>query len=472
MRSPVLESSPAVEELRAALRGQVITPADPEYDTVRRVFNAMIDRRPALIVRCLDTADVLAALAHARAEGLPVAVRGGGHSIAGHGTCDGGLLVDLSLMRGVHVDPARRTVRAQPGATLGDVDRESQVHGLAVPSGQVSETGIAGLTLSGGMGMLQRKYGLTCDNLLSVDMVTVNGELVTASAEQNTELFWAVRGGGGNFGIVTSFEYRAHPVGPMMLAGIVAYPVEEAPAVLEFLRDEIADTPDELSTDVVFLRVPDLEFFPSEHRGRPVVAFFLRYAGDVDEGWEVVRRFREFGEPLIDVVAPMPLVHVQSMLDPANPRDHQQYWTSEFLPEFGPDERGAVARIGADLPSPETVLQVIPFDAAPTRVPADATAFAHREESWLIHIVGQWADPADNDRCRGWVREAGATLRAFGTGAAYLNLLSEDEADMRVSAFWNDARLRRLARVKAQYDPDNLLRFNHNIPPAPAEDER
>ncbi|MFI1105717.1 FAD-binding oxidoreductase [Streptomyces melanogenes] len=465
-------NSPALEQLRAALQGQLITPDDPEYDTVRRVFNAMIDRRPALIVRCLGTADVLAALAHAREEGLPVAVRGGGHSIAGHGTCDGGLLIDMSLMRAVHVDPARRTVRAQAGATLGDVDRESQVHGLAVPSGQVSETGIAGLTLSGGMGMLQRKYGLTCDNLLSVDMVTVNGELVTASAEQNTELFWAVRGGGGNFGVVTSFEYRAHPVGPMMLAGIVAYPVEEAPAVLEFLHDEIADTPDELSTDVVFLRVPDLEFFPSEERGRPVVGFFLRYAGDVDEGWDVVRRFREFGEPLIDFVAPLPLVDVQSMLDPANPRDHQQYWTSEFLPRFGPAERETVARIGADLPSPQTVLQVIPFDAEPTRVPADATAFAHREESWLIHIVGQWPDPADNERCRGWVRDAGARLRAFGTGAAYLNLLSEDEADMRVNAFWNDARRQRLAKVKAQYDPDNLLRFNHNIPPAPAEDER
>ncbi|MEV6552687.1 FAD-binding oxidoreductase [Streptomyces sp. NPDC051597] len=465
-------TSPALEQLRAALRGQLITPADPEYDTVRRVFNAMIDRRPALIVRCLGTADVLAALAYAREAGLPVAVRGGGHSIAGHGTCDGGLLVDLSLMRAVHVDPARRTVRAQGGATLGDVDRESQVHGLAVPSGQVSETGIAGLTLSGGMGMLQRKYGLTCDNLLSVDMVTVNGELVTASADQNTELFWAVRGGGGNFGVVTSFEYRAHPVGPMMLAGIVAYPVEEAAAVLEFLHDEIAATPDELSTDVVFLRVPRLEFFPEEHQGRPVVAFFLRYAGDVEDGWEVVRRFREFGEPLIDAIAPMPLVHVQSMLDPANPRDHQQYWTSEFLPRFGPAERETVARIGADLPSSETVLQVIPFDAEPTRIPADATAFAHREESWLIHIVGQWADPADNDRCRGWVREAGADLRAFGTGAAYLNLLSEDDADMRVSAFWNDTRLRRLAKVKAQYDPDNLLRFNHNIPPAPAGEER
>ncbi|MFK8908673.1 FAD-binding oxidoreductase [Streptomyces sp. YS-3] len=465
-------TSPALEQLRAALRGQLITPADPEYDTVRRVFNAMIDRRPALIVRCLGTADVLAALAYAREAGLPVAVRGGGHSIAGHGTCDGGLLVDLSLMRAVHVDPARRTVRAQAGATLGDVDRESQVHGLAVPSGQVSETGIAGLTLSGGMGMLQRKYGLTCDNLLSVDMVTVNGELVTASAEQNTELFWAVRGGGGNFGVVTSFEYRAHLVGPMMLAGIVAYPVEEAAAVLEFLHDEIAATPDELSTDVVFLRVPRLEFFPEEHQGRPVVAFFLRYAGDVEEGWEVVRRFREFGEPLIDAIAPMPLVHVQAMLDPANPRDHQQYWTSEFLPRFGPAERETVARIGADLPSPETVLQVIPFDAEPTRIPADATAFAHREESWLIHIVGQWADPADNDRCRSWVREAGADLRAFGTGAAYLNLLSEDDADMRVSAFWNDTRLRRLAKVKAQYDPDNLLRFNHNIPPSPAREER
>ncbi|MFD9795234.1 FAD-binding oxidoreductase [Streptomyces sp. NPDC059070] len=464
--------SSALEQLRTELLGQLITPQDPEYDLRRRVFNAMIDRRPAAIARCLGTADVLAALAFARRQGLAVGIRGGGHSIAGHGTCDGGLLIDMSLMRGVHVDRERRTVRVQAGATLADVDRETQLHGLAVPSGQVSETGIAGLTLSGGMGMLQRKYGLTCDNLLSVEMVTVGGDVLVADAETNAELFWALRGGGGNFGVVTSFEYRAHPVGPLMLAGIVAYPVEEAPAVLEFLRDEMADTPEELSTDVVFLRVPSLEFFPAEHAGRPVVGFFLRYSGDVEEGWAAVERFRKFGTPLVDVVAPMPLVSVQSMLDPANPRDHQQYWTSEFLPRFGPDERAAVARIGADLPSPETVLQVIPFDAAPTRVPADATAFAHRDESWLIHIVGQWADPAENERCRGWVREAGAALRAFGTGAAYLNLVSEDDADMRVNAFWNDERLARLARVKAQYDPDNLLRFNHNIPPAPAGDER
>ncbi|MFG2142993.1 FAD-binding oxidoreductase [Streptomyces sp. NPDC048696] len=465
-------NSPAFEQLRAALQGELITPQDPEYDVRRKVFNAMIDRRPAAIARCRGTADVVAALAFAREQGLAVGVRGGGHSIAGHGTCDGGLLIDMSLMRGVRVDPVRRTVRVEAGATLGDVDRETQLHGLAVPSGQVSETGIAGLTLSGGMGMLQRKYGLTCDNLLSVDMVTVSGELVVADAGNNPELFWALRGGGGNFGVVTSFEFQAHPVGPMMLAGIVAYPVEEAPAVLEFLHEQIADTPDELSTDVVFLRVPSLEFFPAEHAGRPVVAFFLRYAGAVDDGWAAVERFRTFGDPLVDMIAPMPLVDVQSMLDPANPRDHQQYWTSEFLPEFGPAERATVARIGADLPSAETVMQVIPFDAAPTRVAADATAFAHREESWLIHIVGQWADPADNERCRSWVRQAGADLRAFGTGAAYLNLVSEDDADMRVNAFWNDARLRRLARVKAQYDPDNLLRFNHNIPPARAGEDR
>ncbi|WP_030776084.1 FAD-binding oxidoreductase [Streptomyces sp. NRRL S-920] len=461
--------SAAVEELRAALLGEVITPADSPYDAARAVFNAMIDRRPAVIARCRGAADVIAAIAFAREQRLPIAVRGGGHSIAGHGTCDDGIVIDLSLMRGVHVDPERGTARVQAGATLADVDRETQVHGLAVPSGQVSETGIAGLTLNGGMGMLQRKYGLTCDNLLSAEMVTLDGEVVTASAEQNPELFWALRGGGGNFGVVTSFEYRAHPVGPMMLAGMVAYPVEQAVEVLRFLRDTISSTPDELSTDVVFLRVPALGFFPEEHRGRPVVGFFLRYSGPLDDGWDVIRPIREFGTPLIDVVEPMPLVTVQSMLDPANPRGHQQYWTSEFLPRFGSAEIETVARIGSDLPSPETVMQVIPFDAQPTRIEPDATAFSHREESWLIHIVGQWHDPAENDRCRAWVKESGAALRAFGSGASYLNLLSEEPGTDRVTGFWDDARLRRLARVKAQYDPENLLRFNHNIPPAPAE---
>ncbi|MGW2877128.1 FAD-binding oxidoreductase [Streptomyces sp. NPDC001233] len=458
-----------IEELRGALLGEVIAPADPEYDTARRVFNAMIDRRPALIARCRGACDVVTAIAFARRHRLPIAVRGGGHSIAGHGTCDEGLVIDLSSMRGVHVDPERRTARVQAGATLADVDRETQLHGLAVPSGQVSETGIAGLTLNGGMGMLQRKYGLTCDNLLSAEMVTLDGELVVASAEQNPELFWALRGGGGNFGVVTSFEYRVHPVGPMMLAGMVAHPVERAVEVLEFLRDHVGTTPDELSMDVVFIRVPSLEFFPPEHRGRPVVGFFLRYAGPIEDGWEVIRPIREFGDPLIDFVEPIPLVQVQSMLDPANPRGHQQYWTSEFLPRFGRAEIETVGRIGSDLPSPETVLQVIPFDAQPTRIAPDATAFSHREESWLIHIVGQWYDPAENERCRTWVRQAGAELRSFGTGAAYLNLLSEEDDTDRVTAFWDEKRLRRLARVKAQYDPENLLRFNHNIPPAPPE---
>lgn len=459
----------ALGALRFGLVGEAITPSDEGYEQARRVYNGMIDKRPALIVACRGVADVQAAVRFARGQGLPVGVRGGGHSVAGHGTCDGGVLVDLSAMRAVHVDPGERTAWVQGGATLRDVDAETQVHGLAVPTGQVSATGIAGLALGGGMGMLQRKYGLTCDNLLEARLVGADGELVTASAQENPELFWALRGGGGNFGVVTEFRFALHPVGPLMLAGLVAWPVDEAVAVLEFLRDYIAGAPEEMSADAIFQFAPPLEAIPAEFRGRQVIGIFVRWCGDIEAGWEAVAPIRAFGTPVLDFLGPMPLTVVQTMLDPLNPNGNMHYWTAEFLPELDRGAAEIVTKIGTGLPTHNSIIEVIPVNGAVTRVAADATAFAHRSESWLIHVLGQWSDPADTDRCRGWAKQAGADLRAVGSGGdAYLNLIGDDETTERVEAFWNDARRRRLGAVKAEFDPDNVFRFNHNITPAPA----
>lgn len=456
----------ALGALRHALVGEALTPDDEGYEQARKVYNGMIDKRPALVVRCRGVADVQAAVRFARSAGLAVGIRGGGHSVAGHGTCDDGVLVDLSAMRAVHVDPQERTAWVQGGATLRDVDAETQVYGLALPTGQVSATGIAGLTLNGGMGMLQRKYGLTCDNLLEARLVGATGELITASETQNPELFWALRGGGGNFGVVTEFRFRLHAVGPIMLAGLVAWPVHEAEAVLAFLRDYIATAPEELSADAIFQFAPPLEAIPEEYRGRQVVGIFVRWCGDIEQGWAAIRPIQEFGAPVLNFIGPMPLTMVQTLLDPLNPDGNLHYWTAEFLPELDTAAIETVAKIGAGLPSPYSIIEVIPFNAAVTRVAPDATAFAYRCESWLIHVLGQWHDPADTQRCRGWAKQSGADLRAVGSGgSAYLNLITEEETRERVSAFWDDARMRRLAAVKATFDPDNVFRFNHNIVP-------
>jgi FAD/FMN-containing dehydrogenase len=448
-------------------RGELIEPGDPAYEEARLVFNRMVDRRPALIARCLGTADVVAAVRYAAEAGLPVAIRGGGHSVAGHGTCDDGMLVDLSAMNGVHVDPADNTAWIAGGATLADVDHETQLYGLALPSGQVSRTGIAGLALNGGMGMLQRKYGLTCDNLIEARVVTADGTLVTASESQHPDLLWALRGGGGNFGVVTSFRFQLYPVGPPMLAGLVAWPAERATEVLAFLRDLIAVAPEELSADGIFLVAPPLEFIAEDLHGSNLVGIFIRWCGEVDRGFEVIRPIQAFGPPVVDYVGPMPLVEVQSLLDPMNPEGSLHYWTGEFLPRFGPTEIDAVSRIGATLPTASSVVQVIPFNAAVTRVHPDATAFAHRDDSWLIHVLGQWHDPSDTKRCMTWARDGRADLSAVGSGDAYLNLITDDEQTDRVRAFWDDDRMRRLGQIKFRYDPDNVFRFNHNIKPEP-----
>ncbi len=457
----------ATDRLRDRILGEVIREDDAAYDEARSVHNGLIDRRPALIVRPRGTDDVAAAVTFAGSVGLPVAIKGGGHSVAGHGTCDDGLLIDLSLMRGVEVDAENRTARVQGGALLGDVDRATQEYGLATPSGQVAATGIAGLTLTGGFGAMQRKYGLTCDNLLSAEVVTATGLVVTASETEHSELFWALRGGGGNFGVVTTFEFRLHELGPMVAGGIVGYPIDQAPEVLEFLNRFIATAPEELSADAIFMMAPPIDdIVPDEMRGQNILGVFLRYCGPPDDGLEVVRPVREFGEPVLDFVGPIPYLTIQSMLDQLNPRGGLNYWTGEYIPDLDAKAIEMLTEHGSNLPTRQSVIQVIPFNAAPTRVPSDATAFSHREDSWLVHYLGQWEDPADTERCRAWIRSAGADLRAMGTGDVYLNLVTDEEDVDRVRAVWDDKRLTRLAAVKAEYDPDNLFRFNHNITPA------
>ena len=457
----------AIDHLRDRVRGEVVRPGDDAYDHARSVHNGLVDRRPALVVRPRDEHDVSAAVATAASAGVPIAIKGGGHSVAGHGTCDDGMLIDLSLMRGVDVDPDARVVRVQGGALLSDVDGATQKHGLATPTGQVAATGIAGLALNGGLGAMQRKYGLTCDNLLAAEVVAADGRLVRATESENGELFWALRGGGGNFGVVTAFEFRLHELGPMIAGGLIGYPIEQAPSVLEFLKGFIADAPEELSADAIFMAAPPIEgVIPDDMVGENIVGIFLRYCGDPDEGLEVVRPVREFGEPVLDFVGPIPYLTIQSMLDPLNPRGGLNYWTGEYVPDLDAKAIEMLTTHGSTLPTRQSIIQVIPFNAAPTRVPPDATAYAHRAESWLVHYLGQWEDPADTERCRDWVRAAGRDLHALGSGDVYLNLVTDDEDTDRVRAFWDDSRMARLAAVKAQYDPDNLFRFNHNIAPA------
>ena len=455
-----------VEQLRDRFGGDVIRPHDPGYDEARRVHNGLIDRRPALVLRPRDIADVVTAVNFGRSADLPIAIRGGGHSVAGHGTCDGGLVVDLSLMRRVDVDPQRRRARVQGGALLGDVDNATQEFGLATPSGQVSATGIAGLTLNGGFGAMQRKWGLTCDNLLSAEVVTANGDIVTASEDENSELFWALRGGGGNFGVVTTFEFQLHEVGPMVAGGMVAYRAEEGPEVLAFLADFIAHAPEELSADAIFQLAPPLEVVPEDLQGKNMLGIFLRYIGDPETGLDVVKPVQAFGDPILDFCGPLPYQAIQTMLDPLNPKGYLNYWTGEYVPQLDTEVIETLTRHGTDLPAQQSVIQVIPFNAAPTRVAPDATAFSHREDSWLVHYLGQWVEPHDTERCRSWVKSSGADLRELGTGDVYLNLVTDEEDTDRVKAFWDSTRFDRLAKVKAQYDPDNRFRFNHNIEPA------
>jgi hypothetical protein len=453
----------AVANLERLFRGPVVRPGDADYDAARRLWNGSIDRFPALIVRCAGVADVMDAVKLARRTGMTVAVRGGGHSFPGLSSCDGGLVIDLSQMRGIRVDPVTRTARAQAGVLLGELDRETQTFGLAVPAGIVTHTGLAGLTLGGGIGWLMRKYGLTIDQLLSVDLVTADGEFVTASAEVNADLFWGVRGAGSNFGIVTEFEFRLNPVGPTVLAGPIFWPMRESPKVLRFYRDWITDQPDEMTTIVVHRRVPALAAIPEELHGTPVVTVVCCYAGPVEEGERAVRPLKEFGAPLLDLCAPKPFVDHQAMFDPSFPSGQWYYFRSCDVAELSDEVIDIVADSAMRMRSPLTAFPIFQLGGAIARVGEDETAFSGRGAGHTININATTATAAGFDEEREWSRSLWSALSPHHTGV-YVNFLMEEGED-RIRQAYGAAKYERLKELKRKYDPSNVFRMNQNIPP-------
>jgi len=444
-----------VERIGSTLLGSILRPADSGYDRCRRIFNAMIDRRPAMIVRCATAGDVLHAVRFAREHDALVAVRGGGHGVAGKAVCDGGILIDLSLMKGIRVDPASRTVRAEPGVRLVEFDRETQVFGLATPTGLISNTGIAGLTLGGGLGWLNGKYGLACDNVLSVDLVTADGRFLTASATENSDLFWGIRGGSGNFGVVTSFEYRLHPVGPV-LSGMIAYAYEDARAFLRTALDVAADSSDELTAKPVLLTLPD---------STPAAAVNLCYCGSLERGERLVQRLRSFGTPVFDSVEPRSYVGLQSMLDAAVPLGHRHYWKSSFVKQPSPTAIEIMVDFMARKPSPMTFTYLQHAHGATVRVAPSETAFSHRTESYDFAIISQWPDAADDERNVTWTRDFFEAMRPHVEQGVYVNNLG-DEGEERVRAAYGP-NYDRLVALKVKYDPTNFFCLNQNIRPLP-----
>jgi FAD/FMN-containing dehydrogenase len=447
----------------AALRGYVVGPGDPSYDIDRRIWNGSFDRHPAVIIRCLGVSDVMAAVKFGRASGLPVAVRSGGHSFPGFSVADEALVIDLSLMKGVRVDPERRTARVQAGALLGDLDRETQAFGLAVPSGIVTHTGVAGLTLGGGIGWIMRKHGLSIDQLVSVDLVTADGEFTQASADRNADLFWGVRWGGGNFGIVTEFEFRCVPLGPQVMAGPVFWPMAQSPDVLRFYRDWVADAPDELMTIVVHRKAPPLPFVPEEFHGKPVVTVVCCYAGPVEEGEQVVRPLKEFGAPIIDVCGPKPFLAHQAMFDPSFPHHRWYYFKSCDVPALTDEVIDITVEHSQRIESPFTAFPIWQMGGAVSHVAEDDSAFSGRNVGFTYNI-GACTETADGfDEERQWVRDFWSALEPHQQGV-YVNFLG-DEGQDRVRESYGAEKYARLQELKGRYDPDNFFRINQNIPP-------
>jgi FAD/FMN-containing dehydrogenase len=453
----------ALGKLQSSFRGELVRPSDPTYDEKRKIWNGSIDRYPALIARCSSVGDVVAAVRFARDSDLPVAVRSGGHSFPGFSTCDGGLVIDLSPMKRIEVDLRTRTARVQAGVLLGELDRTTQAFGLAVPAGIVTHTGLAGLTLGGGIGWLMRKYGLTIDQLLSVDMVTANGELVKASETENPDLFWGIRGAGSNFGIVIEFEFRLNSVGPTVLAGPMFWPMEQSADVLRFYRDWIKDAPDELTTMVVHRKVPPLPAIPAEFHGRPVVTVISCYVGPIEEGERIVRPMREFRSPFLDLCAPKPFLTHQSMFDPSFPAGWWYYFRSANLGELTNDVIDIIAARAQQMTSPLTAFPIFQLGGAVKRVGENETAFSGRGAGHVININATTATADGFDEEREWSRSFWSALQPYHT-SVYVNFLME-EGEERVRQAYGAERYDKLKALKRKYDPDNFFRLNQNIPP-------
>jgi FAD/FMN-containing dehydrogenase len=444
----------ALETLQTSLRGELLRAGQPAYEDARKIHNGMIDRHPALIVRCAGVADVMRAVDFARNNALLVSVRAGGHGVAGLAVCDGGLMIDLSRMKGIHVDPTRQTARADAGVTWGEFDHETQAFGLATTGGVARPTGIAGLTLAGGHGFLMRKHGLACDNLLSVDVVTADGQLRTASATENPDLFWGVRGGGGNFGVVTSFEYQLHPVG-LMLGGLLIYPMEQARQVLKFYHEFTSTAPDELGSLAVLGTLPD---------GAQAVVILLGYNGPVDQGEQVLRPLRTFGTPIADQISLLPYSALQSIVENFNPPGLRNYWKMNYLRDLPDEAIDVMVERYATNSTPFTHLVLYTLGGAVSRVGQNETAVAYRDARHAFITIGMWSDSAEDEQTIQWVRDLWSAMQPFAADGFYINY-EADVAPDRVEAAYGPEKYVRLVALKNQYDPENLFRLNQNIRP-------
>ena len=444
--------------------GEMLAAADAGYDAARGIWNGSFDKHPALIARATGVADVVAAVSHAHENGMLLAVRGGGHSIPGHSTCDGGLVLDLSRMQGVHVDPRTKTARVQPGVMFGLFDRETQAYGLATTGGQITHTGLAGLTLGGGIGWLVRKFGLTCDNLISADVVTAAGEVVTASADENADLFWGLRGGGGNFGVVTSFELQLHPLGPV-LAGATLFPAEQAKDVLELYRDVSEDAPEDLTAYAIFLTGPPAPFLPESFHGEPLIALAACWAGDLEEGEQALKPFREFGPPIVDLFQPMPYTVLQAMFDESAPHGRPAYIKGQTTGKLTDELIDVLVEHGTSMPRPFSELHVGCLGGAIKRIGEDETAYSPRGGEHGLILLGAWEDPSVEDEHVAWVRGVADATMTHALGV-YVNFL-EDEGEERIRfAYGSEEKYNRLVELKRKWDPENLFRLNQNVRPA------
>jgi FAD/FMN-containing dehydrogenase len=456
-------SSDDVDELAAVLPGRVHRAGSQGFDEACTIWNAMIERRPALVARCGSAADVSAAVRLAGEHDLLLAVRGGGHNIAGSALCDGGFLIDLSPMRSVQIDAGSRTARVGPGATLADFDREAQAFGLATPLGINSTTGVAGLTLGGGFGWLSRRLGLSIDNLISAEVVLANGEVITTGASDSPDLFWGIRGGGGNFGVVTSFEFQLHPVGPEVLSGMIIHPLDDARDVLRFYRDFLPTTPEEMVCWFVMRKAPPLPFLPPEWHGKEILALAACYSGAVEDGERVMAPLRKFGRPIADVVAPHPFTAWQTVLDPLLGPGLRNYWKSHDFTAVSDGLIDVLIEHARKIPDPNSEIAFAQLGGAVSRVPGDATAYTHRDAEYVLNVHGRWQDPAKDAECVAWARALYQAATPYATGGVYVNFLTQEEGDRVRAAYGRNYD--RLVKLKGRYDPRNLFRTNQNIRP-------
>jgi len=457
------QSNKIIDKLKGKVKGQIILPHNPNYDKVRKIWNAMIDRRPAVIVQCATADDVLHAISYARENGLELSIRGGGHNIAGSALCDNGVLIDLSDMKTVSVDAQNRRAYVEPGATLGDFDKAAQAHGLATPTGINSTTGIAGLTLGGGFGWLTRKYGMTIDNLVAADMVTADGRKKHLSEDENADLFWAIRGGGGNFGVVTRFEFALYPVGPEILAGLLVFPLGQVKQILQKYREFVKSAPEELNIWAVLRKAPPLPFLPENVHGKEVIVLAVFYAGDTKEGEKLIDPLRGFGEPYGEHIGAMPYAQWQQAFDPLLTPGARNYWKSHNFTQFSDDALDSIIEYAGKLPSPQCEIFVGLIAGIANRVPSDAMAYGHRDAKFVLNVHGRWDEAEQDKTCIAWARAFFEASKPYASAGAYVNFMTGDEGD-RVAAAYG-ANYRRLQEIKKKYDPENIFHNNQNIKP-------